>query len=117
MPLDTWAHVAATYDGATLRLYVDGSLVASVAATGAISTSTGALRIGGNVLWGEYFQGLIDEVRVYNRALTLSQIQSDMAAGAATDTRDPTIVARTPAPRDRRASPSIHNPPPRSARR
>ena len=35
---------------------------------GAISTSTGALRIGGNVLWGEYFQGLIDEVRVYNRA-------------------------------------------------
>ena len=70
MPLDTWAHVAATYDGATLRLYVDGTLVASVAATGAIATSTGALRIGGNTLWGEYFQGLIDEVRVYNRALT-----------------------------------------------
>jgi hypothetical protein len=36
------------------------------------------LRIGGNSVWGEYFSGLIDEVRVYNRALTATQIQTDM---------------------------------------
>ena len=77
--LDTWTHVAATYDGATLRLYVDGTLASSAAATGAISTSTGAFRIGGNTLWGEYFQGLIDEVRIYNRALSQTEIQTDMA--------------------------------------
>ena len=98
LPLDTWVHATATYDAATLRLYVDGALVASVAATGSISTSTGALRIGGNTIWGEYFQGLIDEVRIYNRALSASEIQSDMVVGAATDTRDPTVIARTPAP-------------------
>jgi hypothetical protein len=43
-----------------------------------IAASTGPLRIGGNSLWGEFFQGQIDEVRVYNRVLTQAQIQSDM---------------------------------------
>ena len=38
------------------------------------------LRLGGNLVWGEYFGGLIDEVRVYNRALTAAQIQADMQA-------------------------------------
>ena len=36
------------------------------------------LRIGGNAIWGEYFSGLIDEVRIYNRALTPTEIQTDM---------------------------------------
>jgi len=36
------------------------------------------LRIGGNAIWGEYFNGLIDEVRVYSRALAQSEIQADM---------------------------------------
>jgi Concanavalin A-like lectin/glucanases superfamily len=40
--------------------------------------STAPLRIGGTVLYGEYFQGRIDEVRVYNRALTQAEIQQDM---------------------------------------
>ena len=38
----------------------------------------GALKIGGNSIWGEYFQGDIDEVRIYNRALTATEIQADM---------------------------------------
>jgi hypothetical protein len=42
--------------------------------SGAIAPSTGSLRIGGNSLWGEYFQGCIDEVRIYNRALTPADI-------------------------------------------
>ncbi|HEY4096235.1 MAG TPA: N,N-dimethylformamidase beta subunit family domain-containing protein, partial [Baekduia sp.] len=46
-PLNAWTHLAATYDGATLRLYVNGVQSASRALTGAIRTSTGALRIGG----------------------------------------------------------------------
>ena len=40
--------------------------------------STGSLGIGGNAVWGEYFKGLIDEVRVYNRALSAGEIQTDM---------------------------------------
>jgi hypothetical protein len=37
------------------------------------------LRIGGNTIWSEWFSGLIDEVRVYNRALTGAEIQADMS--------------------------------------
>jgi chitodextrinase len=77
-PLNTWTHVALTYDGAALRLYVNGTQVATGAATGAIQTTTNPLWIGGNSPYGEYFQGLIDEVRVYNRALTQADIQTDM---------------------------------------
>jgi chitodextrinase len=76
--LNTWTHVSATYDGSTLRVYVNGVQQASRAVSGAISTSTGALRIGGNSVWGEYFSGLIDDVRVYNRALSASELQTDM---------------------------------------
>ena len=79
-PLNAWTHLAATYDGTTLRLYVNGTQVASKPVSGAIKTSTGVLRIGGNNIWGEYFAGLIDEVRIYNKALTAAQIQADMTA-------------------------------------
>jgi hypothetical protein len=78
VPLNSWSHLAATYDGATLRLFVNGVQVGSQAVTGALAVSTGALRIGGNSVWGEYFQGRIDEVRIYNRALTAGEIQADM---------------------------------------
>jgi glucose/arabinose dehydrogenase/PKD repeat protein len=78
LPLNAWTHLAASYDGTTLRLYVNGSQAGSRSVTGAIVTSTGPLRIGGNSVWGEFFQGLIDEVRVHNRALAVSEIQTLM---------------------------------------
>lgn len=78
LPVNAWSHVAVTYNGSVLRLYVNGTQVASRNQTGSISTSSNPLRIGGNLSWGEYFAGLIDEVRVYNRALSQSEIQSDM---------------------------------------
>jgi hypothetical protein len=78
LPLNTWSHLAGTYDGTTLSLYINGALVASQALAGPIAPSLGALRIGGNDVWGEYFQGRIDEVRIYNRALSAPEIQADM---------------------------------------
>jgi Concanavalin A-like lectin/glucanases superfamily len=79
-PVNAWTDVAFTYDGATQRLYINGTQVASRATTGAIQTTDNPLWIGGNSPYGEYFQGLIDEARVYNRALTQAEIQSDMNA-------------------------------------
>jgi Concanavalin A-like lectin/glucanases superfamily len=78
--LSTWTHLAMTWDGSTVRLYVDGALVATRAAPGALLTSTGLLRIGGNSLRGEYFSGLIDDVRVYDRPLPADKIGADMNA-------------------------------------
>ena len=42
--------------------------------------SASPLRIDGDSVWGEYLNGLIDEVRIYNRALTAAEIQADMNA-------------------------------------
>ena len=78
LPLGTWTHLASTYDGATLRVYVNGVLASSTAASGAITASSGDLRIGGNSLWGEWFNGLIDEVRIYKQPLSAADIQADM---------------------------------------
>jgi hypothetical protein len=78
LTLNTWTHLAGTYDGTALRLYVNGALVATFAQTGSMTATTGALRIGGDFS-NEFFTGLIDEVRVYNRALSQTEIQTDMA--------------------------------------
>ena len=80
LALNTWTHLAATYSGSVLNLYVNGTQVASQPATGQIVSSTGALKFGGNAIWSEWFNGLIDEVRVYNRALSAAEIQADMNA-------------------------------------
>jgi hypothetical protein len=79
LPLNTWTHLASTYDGTTLRLFVNGAQVATTAFAGSITTSTGPLVIGGNSVWSEWFAGSLDEVRVYNRPLTAGQIQADSA--------------------------------------
>jgi Concanavalin A-like lectin/glucanases superfamily/Bacterial Ig domain len=75
---NTWTHLATTYDGTTLRFYVNGAQVGTKAVTGNILASTGAVRVGGNNVWGEWFSGLIDEVRVYRRALSATEVQADM---------------------------------------
>ena len=92
---NTWTYLAATYDGTTMRLYVNGSQVSSLAETGNILTSTNALQIGGDSIFGQYFSGLIDDVRVYNQALTQSQIQSDMNTPVAEVA--PTVTSESPA--------------------
>jgi PKD repeat protein len=95
LPVNTWTHLAATYDRTAIRLFVNGVQVATGAQTAPVSTSTGVLTIGAN-LYGEYFTGLIDEVRVYNRALAAGEIQSDMATPLAGGSNSPptaTIVS------------------------
>jgi hypothetical protein len=113
LAIGAWTHLSTTYDGANLRLYVNGALVRTRAVTGSLPNTANPFRIGGNGVWGEYFNGVIDEVRVYNRALTQTEIQSDMgaavspapAAGAvlapllAASAAEPVDVAKTAATR------------------
>ena len=80
LPLNAWSHLASTYDGTNLRFYVNGALVTTKVTTGAMPNTANPLRIGGNAIWGEYFSGLIDEVRVYNRALNATELTADMNA-------------------------------------
>jgi hypothetical protein len=82
VPTNAWSHLAATYDAITVRLYVNGTQVASAPRSGAIASSTSPLRLGGNSIWGEWFAGQLDDVRVYDKTLTPAQIQTDMTTPA-----------------------------------
>ncbi|HUA66530.1 MAG TPA: LamG-like jellyroll fold domain-containing protein [Alphaproteobacteria bacterium] len=93
LPTNTWSYLAATYDGITTRLYVNGVQVASQAQTGPIATSTNPLQIGGDSFYGQFFQGIIDEVRIYDVALTAAQIQTDMNTSLPADTQPPSAPA------------------------
>ena len=65
--------------------------MSELATAGSIALSNGELWVGGNNVWGEWFAGLIDEVRVYNRALTAAEITTDMNRSVGVpDTEDPT---------------------------
>ena len=66
-----------------MRLYVNGTQAATRTAGGAMSTSTQPLKLGGNAVFGgEWYAGLLDDVRVYNRALSSTEIQTDMNRAA-----------------------------------
>ena len=76
-----WYHVAGTYDGETLKLYVNGTLVDSNAVpSGNIDTGTQIMAVGTWSTLVDYFQGTIDEVRIWGEALTANQIQQSMAS-------------------------------------
>ncbi len=92
LPLDTWTQVAGTYDGTTSTLYFNGSPVGTASFSGAIDASPGAdLEIGRNIATGSLFDGRIDEVEVFNRALSASEVQSIVNAGSVGKCRPPCV--------------------------
>lgn len=90
VPEDEWSHIALTFgaDG-RLHIYLNGKEVGS-RTSGLPGNATIDLRIGETYL-GERWQGQVDELRVYSRALTAAEIQADMACpgGAPTTTTLP----------------------------
>ncbi|MCA9062978.1 MAG: right-handed parallel beta-helix repeat-containing protein, partial [Planctomycetaceae bacterium] len=76
--LNEWTHIAVTYDGANAKVYANGTQVYSGAATGNIQDNVfptlDELRIGGRQNTSQYFQGSIDDVGLYNRALTAEEV-------------------------------------------
>jgi hypothetical protein len=86
-PVDTqWHHVGGTYDGSAGSWYLDGQLIGG--AEGQLGTID-HVRIGARLSNGRYFPGLIDDVRIYNRALSEAEIQSVMDGTDLGLARDP----------------------------
>ncbi len=83
--IGAWAHVALTYDGSTMVLYKNGVAMATLGVTGNLmlpdASSNGPLFIGYNTSWIEYFSGRMDDVRLYNKALSEQQIQDVITKG------------------------------------
>jgi YD repeat-containing protein len=87
LPLNVWTHLAATFDGAAKRLYVNGALVASASNLDALSYAGAAVPITIGGLWsatGASFEylGRLDEVSVYEQALSSIDINAIYAAGS-----------------------------------
>ncbi|MGR3855111.1 endo-beta-N-acetylglucosaminidase H [Chryseobacterium indologenes] len=74
---NTWYHVAATYDGSNMKIYINGVLDATKAQTGSVN-STGAFNVGYLYNTSRNFNGKIDEVRVWKRALSQTEISQNM---------------------------------------
>jgi hypothetical protein len=79
IPLQTWVHLAGTYDGSHLRLYVNGVQVASEAGTGPFAAETNPVVLSGNGntdsrTVSEFVPGQLDEVMLYRRALAPDEI-------------------------------------------
>lgn len=83
---DNWHYVACTYDGTKVRAYVDGNLEDEVPYSDGIGLNDEPVRIGfdpATFLGPRFFNGLIDEVEIFNRALCGAEIQAIFNAGSA----------------------------------
>jgi CSLREA domain-containing protein/uncharacterized repeat protein (TIGR01451 family) len=83
LPKDEWHHVAATYNGTLLRIFVDGVQQAETSGSGAIDDSDADVVIGQNVVISDFaWKGAIDELSFYSRALSQAELQTIVAAGS-----------------------------------
>ncbi|MHC4739426.1 MAG: LamG domain-containing protein [Planctomycetota bacterium] len=79
IPLNSWSHVAGTWDGSKLRIYINGQLDREFDWTYGINSSKASLYFGVNPGGGdEYFNGIMDEVRIWSRALDAQEIEGSM---------------------------------------
>jgi hypothetical protein len=89
-------HLFSTYNGSSLKFYLNGILVASSSTSFTASTTAGSLYIGGSAGssgegdGGESFNGTLDDVRIYNRVLSAKEIRDLYAASAGN------VVGKTP---------------------
>jgi len=74
-PVDEWHHIAGTYDGKVFKCYIDGELAEEWGYVGKMPENTASVTIGRRSRGGTFFNGMIDEVQIYNRALTAAEIK------------------------------------------
>ncbi len=79
LKLNAWQHIAATYDGTKMRVYLNGVAVDSSTVTASISvTSSTNLLLGGHLTYTRYYQGMMDEVRIWNTTRSANELYDGM---------------------------------------
>ncbi|GIW59894.1 MAG: hypothetical protein KatS3mg087_0960 [Patescibacteria group bacterium] len=81
LPLNQWSYITGTYDGSSMRIYLNGVLQTQYSYTGTITTNDNPVYIGNSSTSARHFDGKIDDVKIYNYARTSKQIIEDMNAG------------------------------------
>jgi len=85
---DTWHHVSGTWDGATARIFVDGTMVLEQAQAGTLTPSEVPLRLGHRIGSSHYYNGTLDDAAVFDHALTEQEIQAAMVGIAPAELAD-----------------------------
>ena len=78
LALNQWSHLAVVFNGSQAQFYVNGTLVSTKPLTASITARGKPVRIGADATTRQFFRGVLDNLRIYNRTLTASEIQSDM---------------------------------------
>jgi len=77
-PVEEWHHLAATYDGQVFKCYIDGELADEATYAGTMPVNTASVFIGQRSRGGVYYEGILDEVAIYNHALREDEIPRTM---------------------------------------
>ena len=115
LPANQWHHVAGTYDGTTMRVYVNGGQVASHTRTGGgLYSSTHDVHIGNVDTLNRALDGTLDDVRIYNEALSDAGVETlaslaDGGYAAAVKATNPAIYYRLREPAGREVGDPVHN--------
>ena len=79
LPLGQWSHLAVVYNGSFVAFYVNGNLISTPSLTGSIADRQGStIQIGNDIGHNQGFVGSLDDVRLYKRVETQSEVQADM---------------------------------------
>ena len=81
LALDQWSHLAIVFNGSQAQFYVNGALVSTKPLPASLTARGRLMRIGADADPWQFYRGVLDNMRIYNRALTGSEVQSDMNAG------------------------------------
>jgi Concanavalin A-like lectin/glucanases superfamily len=73
--------VAVVFNGTQAQFYVNGALVATRPVSASVTARDNQLRIGADANTQQFYNGTIDDLRIYTRALTASEVQADMNTG------------------------------------
>jgi len=85
LPNEGWFHVAASYDGSVARIFINGEPRGTLTPSAPLDTLATEVAVGGSVIIPSYFDGMIDELRIWNLARTQTEIARDMSQRLAGD--------------------------------
>jgi hypothetical protein len=81
LALNQWTHFAVVFNGLSAQFYVNGTMVSSKSLATGITARGMPLRMGADADISQFYKGLLDNVRIYNRALSGAEVTTDMNSG------------------------------------
>ena len=100
LPMSQWSNLAVVFNGTQVQFYLNSILVNTQPLSASITARGNAMNVGADERPGQYYKGTMDDLRIYNRALSANEVQSDMntplGPGGSSDPTPPTVVIDSP---------------------